>query len=120
MFYPVSSQLGATNVPQKNETLVQPLASMRANIMPTLQQTIYGLAPVENSNRTHEYEHNRPQVTISHPRYAPSSVSAEEFLFARAGMSPGYNQNMVATRDARTSNLHEEMPRFNEQIDVLA
>jgi hypothetical protein len=120
MFYPVSSQLGAPNVQPKNETIAQPLAAMRANIMPTLQQTIYGLAPVETSSRSHKYQESRPQVTISHPRFAPSSISSEEFLVARSGMAPSYNQNMAATRDARTSNIHEDMPRFSDQIDVLA
>ncbi len=120
MFYPVSSQLAAPVTQLKSETIAQPLAAMRANIMPTLQQTIYGLAPVEMTGSSHKYEENGAQNSISHPRYAPSSVSAEEFLVARAGMAPVYNQNMAATREARTSNLHEEMPRFRDQIDLLA
>jgi len=120
MFYPVSSQLGIPNVQPKNETIAQPLAAMRANIMPTLQQTIYGLAPTETTGRSQKYEENRPQTIISHPRFAPSSISAEDFLVARSAMAPGYSQNMAATREARTSNIHEDMPRFSDQIDVLA
>ena len=120
MFYPVSSQLSPALPQQRNESVTQPLTSLRANIMPTLQQTIYGLAPLEEITRSNKYEENRPQTTISHPRFAPSSISSEQFLIARSGMSPGYIQNMAATRDARTSNMHEEMPRFRDQIDILA
>lgn len=120
MIYSLSSQLTTPVAQTKSETIAQPLAAMRANIMPTLQQTIYGLAPVEMTSNSHKYEENRMQNSISHPRYAPSSVSAEEFLLARASMSPVYNQNMAATREARTSNIHEETPRFKDQIDLLA
>ena len=120
MFYPVSSQLGVPITQPKNETIAQPLSAMRANIMPSMQQTIYGLAPVENTSSSHKYEENGAQNSISHPRYAPSSVSAEEFLAARAGMAPVFNHNMAATREARTSNFHEDMPRFTDQIDLLA
>jgi hypothetical protein len=120
MFFPVSSQLGAPVTLPKSETIAQPLANMRANIMPTLQQTIYGLAPVEMTGSSHKYEENGSQNSISHPRYAPSSVSSEEFLVARVGMAPVYNHNMAATREARTSNFHEDMPRFRDQIDLLA
>ena len=66
------------------------------------------------------YEENRPQITISHPRMAPSSISAEEFFLARSSFSPAYNHNMAATREARTSNIHEDTPRFKDQIDIIA
>ena len=120
MIFPVSSQLGANVTQPKSESIAQPLAAMRANIMPTLQQTIYGLAPVENTSSSHKYEENGAHNSISHPRYAPSSVSAEEFLAARAGMGPVFNHNMAATREARTSNFHEDIPRFKDNIDLLA
>ncbi len=120
MFYPISSQFVAPVAQPKSQTIAQPLAAMRANIMPTLQQTIYGLAPVEMTGSSHKYEENGAQNSISHPRYSPSSVSSEEFLQARAGMAPVYNHNMAATREARTSNFHEDMPRFKDQIDLLA
>ena len=119
MFYPVSSQLYPSHTVPKNEPIAQPLAAMRANIMPTLQQTIYGLAPVENVGKS-IVRRKRAQSKISHPRLAPSSISSEEYLKARFTFSPLYNHNMAATRDARTSNIHEEAPRFKDQIDLLA
>ena len=120
MFYPTSSQLAPQVNQIKNETLAQPLAQIRANNMPTLQQTIYGLAPVELTDSAHKFEKNQNQTIISHPRMAPSAITSEEFLIARSSLSPVYNHNMAETRNARISNLHEEMPRFKDQIDLLA
>ena len=120
MFYPLSTQLAAPSSAIKNEGLAQPLSAMRANLMPTLQQTIYGLAPVETTSSARALNSSQPQVRISHPRLAPSAVSAEEFITARAGLSPAYIQDMAATRAARTSNMHDEMPRFRDQVDLLA
>lgn len=120
MFYPLSTQLTGPIGQIKTETMVQPLGQVRANSMPSLQQTVYGLEPLEPSNKSYKYEESRSQVTISHPRMAPSSISAEEFFLARASLSPAYNHNMAATRDARTSNIHEDTPRFRDQIDIIA
>ena len=119
MFYPVSSQLYPSHTVPKNEPIAQPLAAMRANIMPTLQQTIYGLAPVENVGKSNRYEESGLNRNIS-PEVGPASISSEEYLEARFTFSPLYNHNMAATRDARTSIIHEEAPRFKDQIDLLA
>ena len=76
MFYPVSSHLNAPLLQQKSESVAQPISAMGANFMPTLQQTIYGLAPLEKTSRSNKYEKDLPQTTISHPRLAPSSISS--------------------------------------------
>ena len=120
MFYPLSTQLVGPTAQLKPDTMVQPLGHIRANTMPTLQQTIYGLAPLDEVKSSHRYEENRPQSTLSHPIRAPSGISSEEFFLARASFSPAYNHNMAATREARTSNIHEETPRFKDQIDIIA
>ena len=120
MFYPLSTQLVSSTGHIKPESTVPTVGQLRASTMPSLQQTIYGLQPLEQSDKTNKYEGGRPHITISHPRAAPSSISAEEFLLARASLSPGYNHNMAATRDARTSNIHEDTPRFRDQIDIIA
>ncbi len=81
MFYPLSTQLVGPTAQIKPDAVVQPLGHIRANTMPTLQQTIYGLEPLDEIKKSHRYEENRPQITISHPRMAPSSISAEEFFW---------------------------------------
>ncbi len=120
MLHPALPQPNSYQSLTRNETMVQPSSAIRANTMPTLQQTIHGLAPVENVGQSNKYEENSLRTKIYHPRMAPSSISSEEFLVARFSFSPQYSHNMAATRDARTSNLHEETPRFRDQIDILA
>ncbi len=120
MFYPLSTQLVGPIGQTNPETMVEPIGKLRASTMPSYQQTIYGLEPLEQGFKSNKYEENRPQITITHPRMAPSSISAEEFFLARASFSPAYNQNMAASRDARTSNIHEDSPRFRDQIDIIA
>jgi hypothetical protein len=41
-------------------------------------------------------------------------------MSARAGMSPGFVQQMAASKIARISNLYADTPRFSAQIDILA
>ena len=120
MFYPLSTQLVSPISQANPEKMVEPLGKLRASIMPSHQQTIYGLEPLEQGFKYNKYEENRPQVTITNPRMAPSSISAEEFFLARASLSPAYNHNMASTRDALTSNIHDDTPRFKDQIDIVA
>ena len=74
MFYPLSTQLVGPTAQIKPDAVVQPLGHVRANTMPTLQQTIYGVEPLDEVKKSNRYEENRPQITISHPRMAPSSI----------------------------------------------
>ena len=118
MFYPVSSQLYPSHTVPRNEPIVQPLAAMRANIMPTLQQTIYGLAPVENVGKSNRYEESGFQSKISHPRLAPSSISSEEYLKARFSLA---HFIIIIWRHAmREHQIYMKRPRFKDQIDLLA
>jgi hypothetical protein len=56
---------------------------------------------------------------IFSPRQAPSAISSENFLSARATLSPGFVHNAAQTNMARVSNLYRETPRFHSEIDLL-
>lgn len=56
---------------------------------------------------------------IYSPRQAPSAISSENFLAARATLSPGFVHNAAQTNIARVSNLYRETPRFHSEIDLL-
>ena len=71
------------------------------------------------AERMHQDYPQRP-VMISSPRLAPSAISTEQALRARALMMPEFQQNIMATRIQRTSNLYAETPRFRNQLDILA
>ena len=110
MFYRFPHSYTLVLVHSRSEPIVQPLGNVSANTMPTLQQTIYGLAPVKESKQSNKFERNFNETKISHPRYAPSSISSEEYLLARYSFSPSFNHNMAATREARMSNIHNDTP----------
>ena len=90
-----------------------------ASIMPTERQTVYGKPALPISERMRQDYPQRP-MTISSPRLAPSAVSSEQALQARALLTPEFQQNVMATRILRTSNLYAETPRFRNQLDILA
>jgi len=58
-------------------------------------------------------------IRIYSPRQAPSAISSENFLAARATLSPGFVHNAAQTNMARVSNLYRETPRFHSEIDLL-
>jgi hypothetical protein len=91
-----------------------------ASIVPSLRQTVMGIeAPSALQVMPKEYQ-NHPTVIIRHPRHAPSAVPAEQFLAARALMSPAYQHNTLLSKMARISNMHFETPRFRDHVDILA
>ncbi len=99
-----------------------------ANPVPTLQQTMAGIAPVgpmQVSRATQAHLPNRadadaPRALRAHPRQAPSTVLTETDLAMRAGFLPGFQHNIAAVRHALTSSMQADMPRFSGQVDLLA
>ena len=91
-----------------------------ARLMPVERQTLRYVEPAEPISRIYSEQSGLPMSQIRSARQAPSAVVTEQFLQARAAYSPGYVQNMAATRAERISNLYAEAPRFRNQIDILA
>ena len=79
-----------------------------------------GIGAVDMTQNQHREMKRQPATVISHPRLAPSGVTSEQFLSARAALSPGFLHQMAATNIARISNLYADTPRFSAQIDILA
>jgi len=112
------SPFPSTGAPLPGSFGINPVAS-GARTVPSDRQTAYGKAPVALADRMHQDYPQRP-VMISSPRLAPSAISTEQALSARALMMPEFQQNIMATRIQRTSNLYAETPRFRNQLDILA
>ena len=104
-------------MPSQNNLAPMPVV---ANFVPSLRQTPLGLEPVGTVHQAYREYSKRPASVISHPRYAPSGVTSEQFIDARASMSPGYIHQSAASKIARISNLYADSPRFSQQIDLLA
>ena len=83
----------------------------------------YGSSAAHSIHPTHPSSANHldlPQARIYHPKQAPSAITSENFLAARAMMNPGYTHNAAQTNIARVSNLYRDVPRFRSEIDILA
>ena len=94
-------------------------ASVGANSVPNQRQTANGLLPVTQLDKNAPYR-PRQQPMIVSPRLAPSTISTEQALASRAQMAPEFMHNVMVTRMLRTSNLFSDMPRFRNQLDILA
>jgi hypothetical protein len=90
-----------------------------ANFMPSNTSAGRQLSPLDSPNAmARDYPRQRPMLT--NPRLAPSTVTTERALEARTLLAPQFQQNVMATRMARTSNLMADAPRFRNQLDILA
>jgi len=121
MFMPVSTVNSPVAVPPTPMALGNSVAALDANIMPSGRQTMLGITSKPASETLGRDYPRQPQPAIlRHPRQAPSGVSSEQFLAARALLSPAFQHSVMATKIARISNLHAEAPRFRDQIDIVA
>ena len=91
-----------------------------ARVMPTLPQGTKAVAPTMQPNDLTKEFHKKPLQQIYNPRHAPSAISSENFLAARALMSATFVHNIATTKEARISNLYKDAPKFRDQIDILA
>ena len=91
-----------------------------ASPVPTERLTIQGIEVIPPSAGLSQNYPQMSQARIYHPKQAPSAVSSENFLLARAALNPGHVHNMAQSNIARISNLYKETPRFRNDIDILA
>jgi len=91
-----------------------------ARVMPTLPQGTKAVSPSAQPYDLAREFHKRPLQQVYNPRQAPSAISSENFLAARALMSATFVHNIAMTKEARISNLYKDAPKFRDQIDILA
>ena len=118
-------------IPVNNSTVLRPNAALLINegapkhstvarVMPTLPQGTKAVAPTAQPYDLKKEFHQKPLQKIYNPRHAPSAISSENFLAARALMSATFVHNIATTKEARISNLYKDAPKFRDQIDILA
>jgi len=118
-------------IPSNNSSLIRPnVASLIdegaprhtgvARVMPTLPQGTKAVSPSAQPHDLAGEFHKRPLQQVYNPSQAPSAISSENFLAARALMSATFIHNIAMTKEARISNLYKDAPKFREQIDILA
>ena len=118
-------------IPNNNSTVARPNAASItdegaprnttvARVMPTLPNGTKAVAPSTQPFDLAREFHKKPLQQIYNPRHAPSAISSENFLAARALMSATFVHNIAMTKEARISNLYKDTPKFRDQIDILA
>ena len=107
---PISSSLADEGVP--GQTTI-------AKGVPTSNVTSKAVVPTSYSFDLGREFHKKPLQRIYNPRSAPSAISSENFLAARALLSQPFVHNIAMTKQARISNLYKDAPEFREQIDIL-
>ena len=120
-YYMPSTIASMSHVPVGNNPAATgpAFASVGANSVPNQRQTANGLLPVTQLDKSGPYR-PRQQPMIASPRLAPSTISTEQALASRAQMAPEFIHNVMVTRMLRTSNIYSDMPRFRNQLDILA
>ena len=91
-----------------------------ATYMPSQRQTAHGLGNLTQSEKKHsEYNHTNLPFIRSR-RGAPSAITAESVLKARAALEEAYMHNMAATKREYISNSYADAPQFRNQLDIMA
>ena len=98
----------------------EPKHTTVAKVVPTLPQGTKAVVPTTQPHDLSKDFHQKPLQKIYNPRHAPSAITSENFLAARALMSATYVHNIAMTKEARISNLYKDAPKFRDQIDILA
>jgi len=124
MMFPLSQERLPTRLTQAQQTTSEVVSaqtrSYDASAVPTQRQTTHGLESLLETPRIAAQFSGLPSRQIRSNRQAPSAVVTEQYLAARAALSPAYIHNMAAVRAERISNLYADTPRFRSQIDILA
>ena len=124
MFIPPATEISPARQRQAengpSEGLRGAAAPSTASLVPTLRQTVSGVEVIHPSSNLPQNYHSMPQARIYHPKQAPSAVTSENFLTARAALNPGFMQNVAQTNIARVSNLYRDIPEFKNDLDILA
>ena len=62
-----------------------------ASLVPTERQSVNGLEVLHANSALASNYPNMPHARIYHPKQAPSAISSENFLTARAALNPGFS-----------------------------
>ena len=110
----------ATPRPKTGQAFAGDNSVQSASLMPTARQIDTGIEVIHPGVALQKNYTDMPLTRVYHPRQAPSAVSSENFLAARAAMNPGFVHNIAQTNGARISNLYRDVPRFRNELDLIA
>jgi hypothetical protein len=103
-----------------DKSITEPARTLGATSMPSQRQTAFGVGNLaQPEKKRSEYSFvNLPFIRAR--RAAPSAITAENYLQARALMDEVYMHNAAATKREYISNSYDDAPRFTSQLDIMA
>ena len=110
----------ATPRPKTGQAFAGDNSVQSASLMPTARQIDTGIEVIHPGVALQKNFTDMPLARVYHPRQAPSAISSENYLAARAAMNPGFVHNAAHTNSARVSNLYKDVPRFRDHVDLIA
>jgi hypothetical protein len=113
------SRLSAS-IDATNKAIAQNTQSMSATYVPSLRQTAYGVGNLtQTEKKDPEYNHTNLSFIRSR-RGAPSAITVENLLIARAALEKVYMHNIASTKREYISNSLADSPNFTNQLDFMA
>lgn len=109
--------LAETTAPGRIE-LLRPLPTS-ASDMPTTSAAAVSLAPLYHTFDLNREFHKKPIQQVYNSRQAPSAVTTENFLAARALMTDAFVHDIASTKRDRISDLYSDTPRYQNCLDIL-
>lgn len=91
-----------------------------ATYVPSQRQTTYGIESLVHSEKKHPEYTNTNLSFIRSRRGAPSSVTSENILKARASLEKIFMHNRAHIKREFISNTLGDIPDFKNQLDVMA
>jgi hypothetical protein len=110
----------ATPRPKAGQAVAVDNTVPSASLMPIARQIDAGIEVIHPGVALQKNFTDIPLARVYHPRQAPSAISSENYLAARAAMNPGFVHNVAHTNSARISNLYKDVPRFRDHVDLIA
>ena len=94
--------------------------SSDATNVPSERQTSYGVVNLGQVEKKRPENSSLNFSLIRSRKGAPSAITAESYLLARAMLDEVYTHNMAAIKREYLSNVHDDAPRFFNTLGISA
>lgn len=91
-----------------------------ATSMPSVRQTAYGVKSLTQTEKKRPESSSLNLPMIRSKRGAPSSITAENYLSAKAMLSEVYVHNIASIKREYISNTLGDAPHFRKSFEVFA
>ena len=116
---PLSTRL-STAINAVDNSLSNSTQNPDANNVPSERQTSYGVLNLGQVEKKRPENSSFNFSLIRSRNGAPSAITTESYLLARAMLDEVYTHNMAAIKREYVSNAHDDEPRFSDKLGISA